>query len=81
MKGITVTDCPIHLEVCYPSCYWFSEGRCIAPQYHKGEFCPYRLGVFCQEEYCSDCQIWIELFESLRRGGRQCCAVLSVDTQ
>ena len=26
--GHVVPDCPLGLKVCYPSCYWFKEGKC-----------------------------------------------------
>ncbi len=27
-KGVPVSDCPIGLKVCYPSCYWWQDGKC-----------------------------------------------------
>jgi len=32
-KGVSVNDCPIKLEVCYPSCYWWDRKnkRCAFP--------------------------------------------------
>ncbi|MBA7699620.1 hypothetical protein ES703_108319 [subsurface metagenome] len=31
MMGHRVPDCPIGLEVCYPSCYWRGGDRCYYP--------------------------------------------------
>ncbi len=28
-KSIEVSNCPIKLEVCFPSCFWRKEDRCI----------------------------------------------------
>ncbi len=33
----------------------------VMGEYHKGEPCPYRQGVLCQEGYCSECNIRKEL--------------------
>jgi len=27
------------------------------PTNHKGEWCPYNVNIFCQEGYCSECNI------------------------
>ena len=29
-KAIRVPNCPINLEVCYPSCYWRRGDRCVS---------------------------------------------------
>ena len=28
-EGVPVSDCPLGLKVCYPSCYWWQDGKCI----------------------------------------------------
>jgi hypothetical protein len=32
---------------------------------HKGEFCPYRKTLLCQEGYCNKCAVWIKWCEEL----------------
>lgn len=27
-KGVRKPDCPLHLEVCYPSCHWWRRTSC-----------------------------------------------------
>jgi len=45
-KGHTVKDCPIHFEVCYPSCY-FWRGKCrydqIISSAHEKGLCENRV--------------------------------------
>ena len=39
-KGTTVKNCPIHLEVCYRSCFywgWNGEQRCHFPELKRQE--------------------------------------------
>lgn len=31
-KGSSVYNCPIDLGVCYPSCYWWKDGKCTYPK-------------------------------------------------
>jgi len=28
IKGVSAPNCPLGLEVCYPSCYWWMDGEC-----------------------------------------------------
>ena len=28
MKGVSAPNCPLGLEVCYGSCYWWMDGKC-----------------------------------------------------
>jgi hypothetical protein len=32
-------------------------------EWKRGQFCPYKPGLFCQEGYCSNCSIWIDIRE------------------
>jgi hypothetical protein len=32
--GTTALNCPLNLKVCFPSCYWYREGKC---DYSKGK--------------------------------------------
>ena len=38
---------------------------------HKGKWCIYKPTVFCQEGYCSGCQIYLDFKASLKEGGSQ----------
>ena len=62
-KGYTVKDCPIKLEVCFPSCkYWF-RGECHHNELmrnNKGTWCWVLPSRFCQEGECLNCQIYME---------------------
>ena len=31
-KGISKFDCPLDLGVCYSSCYWWKDNKCIYPK-------------------------------------------------
>ena len=31
-RGVSVHDCPLKLEVCFPSCHWWKEEKCTYPK-------------------------------------------------
>ncbi len=36
IKGVSAPNCPLKLEVCFPSCYWWHNGNCALAE-AKGE--------------------------------------------
>lgn len=62
-KGHTVKDCPIKLEVCFPSCTFWVKERCHHDELtrnNKGTWC-WVKPIFCQEGECFNCQIFKEV--------------------
>ena len=62
-KGHKVEDCPMKYKYCPPSCFYWKLGKCRymqAHQNHKGKWCWVLASRFCQENYCTGCNIFEE---------------------
>lgn len=52
-KGVYKPDCPLHLEVCYPSCYWWKVDGCSFNE--TAELYPLKVTVIDVEELGKNC--------------------------
>lgn len=68
-KGISKPDCPLKLNVCYPSCYWWDEKGCTFNK--TAELYPLKVAVIDTEELGNNC--WLPC-RFIQEDGR-CCRV------
>lgn len=63
---VMIGNCALHLKVCYPDCFYYLGSDCHhskLSQNNKGTWCWVRQSLFCQEGWCTECEIFNDMIK------------------